>query len=150
VRRLADEGFPLVLINGVVPEATRPIHAVTVDNRRGLRLAVEHLVGLGHRRIACVTRRFLSVEHGYRSFVEAEKLEGYREALAAFGLPQDETLIREGSDVAKEPNEEAVEALLRHPSPATAIVAADDTIAISVIGILQRRRIHVPSDLSVM
>jgi LacI family transcriptional regulator len=150
VRRLADEGFPMVVINGFVPQAARPIHAVTVDNRRGLYLAVENLVCLGHRRIAFVTRRFHSVEMGYRSFIEGEKLEGYRQALAESGLPQDDALICEGSDVEKEPNEEAVEALLRLSPRPTAIVTADDAIAICVLGILQRRGVRVPDELSVM
>jgi DNA-binding LacI/PurR family transcriptional regulator len=150
VRRLADEGFPLVVINGLVPQAARPIHAVTVDNGRGLYLAVENLVRLGHRRIAFVTRRFLSVELGYRSFIEGEKLDGYRKALAESGLPPEEALIREGSDVAKEPNEEAIETLLALPARPTAIVTSDDAIAISIIGGLQRRGIRVPEDLSVM
>jgi DNA-binding LacI/PurR family transcriptional regulator len=150
VQRLAADGWPLVLINGVVPEAARPIHAVTVDNRRGVHLAVAHLLRQGHRRIAYLTRRFQSVEWTYRSFIEAEKLAGYQEALEECGLPWDERLVREGSDVEKAPNEAAVEELLALAARPTAIVAADDAMAISVLGILQRRGLRVPEDLSVM
>jgi len=150
VQRLAAAGWPLVLINGVVPETSLPIHAVTVDNRRGVHLAVAHLVRQGHRRIAYLTRRFQSVEWTYRSYVEAEKVAGYQEALQGFGLPWDAELVREGSDIEKTPNQVAVEALLARVPRPTAIVAADDAMAIAVLGILQRRGLRVPADISVM
>ena len=74
---LVREGFPVVL-QGALPGLDAP--SVDVDNVAGARHAVEHLVALGHRRIACITNAPLVYT------AAQERLEGYRDALATAGL----------------------------------------------------------------
>lgn len=82
---LAEGGFPVVLIDrhlvGVGIDAVQP------DNVGGAYAAVSHLVGLGHRRIA-----FVSTDNLTTTSV-AERLQGYRQALAAAGIAHDEQLV---------------------------------------------------------
>lgn len=150
VERLVEEAFPVVVINGKVPRCSRPVHAVTIDNRGGAQMAVEHLLGLGHRRIGFIARRPLNVETGYRSYVEREKLDGYAAALQAAGIALDPRWVREGSDADRAPNEAAIEALLQLSPAPTALMTTDDAIAAFTLSILHRRGLRVPEDVSVM
>src|SRR4029453_1867824 len=103
---------------------------VLSDNAGGAFAATEHLIAAGHRRIAflgdCV-----------RIFTASERLRGYRDALAAHGIPYDEALVRmelHSSDAASS----AVADLLAAASPPTAIFSAQNLIT---IGTVQRLRV---------
>ena len=84
---LVEDGFPIIL-QGSLPSVDAP--SVDVDNRAGARTAVEHLLGLGHRRIGCITNAPLAYT------AAADRLEGYRDALAAAGIADDPALVVEG------------------------------------------------------
>jgi LacI family transcriptional regulator len=123
---------------------TGPADLPTVDsdNLHGARLAVEHLLALGHRRIAMITGR-----PDLQSAVLRE--EGYRRALSAAGVAIDENLIEFG---AYDPDISADGArrLLAAANPPTAIFAANDLSAIAVIGVAEQLGLRVPEDLSVV
>jgi LacI family transcriptional regulator len=91
---------------------------VTVDNREAGRLATEHLIRLGHRRIAIVSGRagVLTAE---------ERLAGYRESLARHRLASDESLVVTANFRA-ETAQAAVQRLLARPRLPTAILAANN------------------------
>ena len=74
---LAELNVPIVMVNGQHPGTL--VHSVTIANQEGSRAAVEHLIGLGHRRIAYIGDR-----NGYQS--DAERLAGYKGALAGAGI----------------------------------------------------------------
>ena len=69
---------PIVLINDQHPGAF--VHSVMIGNVEGVRVVAEHLVGLGHRRIA-----YIGDQYGYQS--DTERFAGYREALEAARIP---------------------------------------------------------------
>jgi LacI family transcriptional regulator len=101
---------------------------VLLDNVGGARLAVEHLIAHGHRRIGILVDR-LDV------FTLAERYQGYREALEAAGLPLDETLVRFGchtTDAAAL----AVRDLLELPDPPTAIFTTNNRMSIGAVEVL--------------
>ncbi len=99
-----------------------PLPYVGPDNQTGARKAVEHLIGLGHRRIA-----FMG---GYASMTtQQERLSGWRDALAGAGLPFDDGLIFESMPT-REGGKRAMEAALAAPKPPTAVF------------LLQRHRRH--------
>jgi LacI family transcriptional regulator len=81
--RLVDDGFPIV-IHGSRPDL--PVPSVDVDNEAGARLATEHLISFGHKRIACVI-----FDLGYTA--ARERLAGYRAALEAAGIEFDPDLV---------------------------------------------------------
>jgi len=106
--------------------------AVVSANREGAIAAVRHLLAAGHRRIAYVGD-LESIQ------TAAERLAGYREALAAAGLGADDSLVRVGLrsvDAAAE----AVSALLRQPDPPTALFTAQNLITEGAVSALQAAR----------
>ncbi len=112
------------------------------DNLRGGQLATEHLLGLGHRRIAMLT--------GRPDLQSAQLREqGYREALSAAGVPADENLILVG-DYDPQVSIERARHLLRAPDPPTAVFAANDMSAIATIEAATELGLRVPADLSVV
>jgi LacI family transcriptional regulator len=103
---------------------------VMLDNVGGARSAVEHLLELGHRRIAIICD-----EKGI--FTAAERLRGYRDAMAAAGHPFDPSLVRLGAHDA-DAAASATRAVLRLADPPTAIFAANNRITVGAIGVLRQ------------
>jgi LacI family transcriptional regulator len=104
--------------------------------------ATNHLIGLGHRRIA-------NAAGPRRSPVSRERLHGYRSALEAAEMPYDEALVVYGrfdfpSGVAMGGG------LLAQSDPPTAIVAACDAVALGILESARRAGLRVPQDLSVV
>jgi LacI family transcriptional regulator len=136
---LARDGFPVV-IQGSLPGLDVP--SVDVDNEAGARLAVDHLLALGHRRIACITNASLAYT------AASERLTGYREALAAAGVAEDSALVAEGAFDAQS-GHRAMSQILSHATP-DAIFVASDVVAIGAIAGLREAGLSVPGDVSVV
>jgi LacI family transcriptional regulator len=125
--RERDSGTALVFADR--PPRFIDADAVTAENAGGGRVAVDHLLGFGHRRIAFLGDR-PSV------FTAAERLRGYRESLAAAGVEEDPALERLGlvdSDAA----EAAVRELLLAANPPTALFTAQNLITIGALRALR-------------
>lgn len=106
------------------------------------RLATEHLVSLGHRRIATVT--------GTRSRrVVTSRLRGYRSALAAAGVEPRQAWTEESEWTAEGGYAATCRLLDRDPS-ITAIFAQSDLMAIGVLSALHQRGLRVPRDCAVV
>ena len=140
---LVEDDFPIV-IQGSLPSVAAP--SVDVDNVAGARLAVEHLIGLGHRRIGCITNAPLAYT------AAAERLDGYRLALEAAGIGYDPTLVVEGAFEPASGHRAVVELLDRDSTavPFSALFVASDVVALGAIGGLRGRGIQVPADVSVV
>ena len=114
------------------------------------RLATEHLLSLGHRRIGFVgdtAHRMSATSLGFSS--SQQRLSGYRQALAAAGVDYDPGLVRRGPYGPA--NAEALAAgLLARPDRPSAIFAASDTQAMGVLTAADRCGIAVPGQLSVI
>ncbi len=119
-------------------DSIKGLPAVIFDRAAAARLAVEHLIGLGHQRIA-----FLAIND--------QRKQGYRQALLEHDLTFDETLIRVISDVG--PIESAFQQtieLFKTGDPPTAIFAANDESAIAVIAALHDQGLRVPDDVALV
>lgn len=139
IARFVKDGFPIVCLDRDVESDSIPL--VQVDNRLGGRLATEHLLGLGHSRVAHVTgARVLGISE--------ERLAGYREALAAAGVAADPRLVVEGR-FTEESGYEAARSLLDRCPDVTAIFAANDLSALGVLSAIAESGRHVPGDISV-
>jgi LacI family transcriptional regulator len=137
---LVAGGFPIIL-QGSLP--TRAAPSVDVDNNAGARAAVAHLVGLGHRRIACITNAPLA----YTS--ASARLSGYLEALEAAGIPEDPALIVEGGfDPAS--GRTAMADLLHRRGDLTAAFVASDMVAFGALRALREAGRAIPGDVSVV
>jgi LacI family transcriptional regulator len=133
-------GAPVVAVDPHTGPNGQP--TVDSDNLRGARLATEHLLGLGHRRIAMLT--------GRPDLQSAQLREqGYREALADAGVPVDEKLIRIGAYDPATSAAQATEFLAQVDRP-TAVFAANDLSAIATIEVARGLGLRVPEDLSVV
>jgi LacI family transcriptional regulator len=120
--------------------ADERVHYVDVDNTGGARMAVEHLIRLGHRRIGTITGR-LDMTHGQ------DRLAGYKDALQAHGLPIEEDLIAEG-DYTESGGMTAMRQLIE-ASPTAAFIASD-TMAIGALRALRGAGLEVPKDVALV
>ena len=137
---------PLVTVDVLAPGVPQTI----TDDVTGGRLATEHLLSLGHRRIGFVgdtAHRMSATSLGFSS--SQQRLSGYRQALAAAGVGYDAGLVRRGPFGPA--NAETLAAgLLARPDRPSAIFAASDTQAMGVLTAADRCGIAVPGQLSVI
>jgi LacI family transcriptional regulator, galactose operon repressor len=134
-------GFPLVVIDPLAPLDAR-VPSVAAANASGVEQAMQHLLDLGHRRIAAIT--------GPPGWTATEERRGaYRGALAAAGIPFDPALELE-ADFDFEPGAQAASALLELERPPTAIFAFSDMIAIGAMRAAQARGVSIPDELSIL
>src|SRR5438067_6585226 len=122
--QLLNDGYRFVVVDPLEPLDER-IPSVSAAHAAGADQAMQHLLGLGHRRIAAIT--------GPRGWVATEdRRRGYLAALAAAGILPDPTLeVESNFEIAG--GVEAAGALLDLPEPPTAIFAFNDNLAIGVI-----------------
>ncbi|WP_188189370.1 LacI family DNA-binding transcriptional regulator [Nonomuraea sp. SYSU D8015] len=139
---LADHGIPAVIVDPR-RKPPREVPVVVSANRAGARAATEHLIGLGHERIAIVTGR-----PGVPC--AAERLAGYREAMAAAGLPVDPRWEACGYFQTEGAMRATRELLAALPEPPTAVFACSDSMAVGVYQALGERGHRVPGDVSVV
>jgi DNA-binding LacI/PurR family transcriptional regulator len=134
---LAELGLPAVIVGPALPEPFWP--AVGVDDAPGIAAAVSHLVELGHTRIAHVSGPSDMV-HG-RSRAKA-----WAATLAEAGLPDGRCVE---TDFSAESGVRATRELLESEDPPTAIVYANDLMAMAGLSWAASRGVRVPQDLSI-
>jgi LacI family transcriptional regulator len=123
IERLNEIDTPMVLAVRELPGVNSDY--VGIDYPKGARIAVEHLLGKGHKRIALLG--------GIKeSSTWIERMEGYREALSRAGLEVDESLVIDSAPT-REGGLEAVLKVLENPNPPTAIFCFSDLIAFGVM-----------------
>jgi DNA-binding LacI/PurR family transcriptional regulator len=140
IAQIVEDGLPIVCLDRDIDSRSIPL--VQVDNRLGGRLATEHLVGLGHTRIAHVTG---AGELG----ISDARLAGYRDALADARIPVDFDLVEEGR-FTDEGGHDAARKLLEREPELTAIFAANDLSALGVMNAVAETGRRVPDDVSVV
>jgi LacI family transcriptional regulator len=141
VEQLAALHTPVVLLDPV--GGSDPAFAtVGATNWAGGLSAVEHLVSLGHRRIAALSGRPQLV-------CSQERVEGYRAALGRAGIAVDERLVQ-FSDFRTSGGRTGARTVLDLPDPPTAIFAGSDMQAFGVYQEAAARGLRIPDDLSVV
>ncbi len=139
IRYLREIGFPFVAFGRIEGDLDFPF--VDVDGIQGMRLIAEHLIGLGHCRIACLAppSDLLFAEH---------RLIGLRQALGGHGLQLPESLIVLG-DLTQKSGYQATLRLLDGAQPPTAIAACNDLMALGAMSAIQERGLVVGRDIAV-
>lgn len=136
---LLSHNIPFVAYGRTLDDGDFPY--VDMDHVAGMRILVQHLNDLGHRRIGCVT--------GSRDFTFVHyQIEGFRQAMAAFALPVDEDLIVE-ADLTQRGGYGGAQTLLSQSDPPTAIVASNDLMALGVMSAAQDQGLDVGQDIAV-
>ncbi len=136
---LVEEQFPVVAFGKSDLEVEFPY--LDVDSKSGVRRLTQHLIDLGHRRIACISAPLDLI------FASA-RLEGYREALQANSIAIDESLVIVGALTERSGYGAGRELLTRDNAP-TAIVACNDLMATGVMSAAQGLGLTVGRDLAV-
>ncbi|UIJ46390.1 LacI family DNA-binding transcriptional regulator [Sphingomonas cannabina] len=136
----AEAGVPLVTIASGHPAPG--VMSVGIDDQAAARAMTRHLIALGHRRIGFV-------KGSPRLLASAERLAGYRDALAEAGIEPDPALIVEGEFTYRSGLDAAEELLALDERP-SAIFASNDDMAAAVIAVAHGDRLDVPGDLSVV
>jgi LacI family transcriptional regulator len=115
--------------------------AVSIDDRAAARAMTEHLIGLGHRRLALVTGN-------PNQTASKSREQGFRDALAAAGVPCNPAWIVQG-DFSYRSGLKAAEKLLGTDQRPTAIFASNDDMAAAAVATAHRHGLKVPRDLSI-
>jgi len=137
---LVREGMPVVMIDRNVPNVQ--VDAVLPDHRLGGFLATQHLLKLGHTRIACIA--------GPSSITpSAERITGYRNALEQANIPYDEKLVIRGDYHAQSGMDITSSILMMDPRP-TAVFALNDLMALGALRAAAEAGCSVPKDLAVV
>jgi DNA-binding LacI/PurR family transcriptional regulator len=139
-RALRHQLYPTIALGYTSPLGVR--NTVHAADREGAAKAANHLVSLGHRRIAVMTgpSEITAVE---------ERLEGFRSQLGAAGITLDADSIVEG-DFTQESGYTLAPQLLDHTDPPTAVFAVNDRMALGLMAYAQARGLGIPSDLSIV
>ena len=144
VHRLERSDVPVVFVDA--HENTDKLPRVLGDDVAGGELATQHLLDLGHRRIAYIGDAFAN-PFGFTS--SRDRFEGYRRALARAGIKTAEEHVALGAHGRYEARDLAASMLSLLDRP-TAIFAGSDTQALGVLAAAQDLGLHVPDDLSVI
>lgn len=142
LRSLRDQGIPLVVFGSDL-HTSEPHQTMGDDTAHSARMAVRHLIALGHQRIA-----YLSYARPeYRSVNQREL--GWRTALEEHGLPADPAWVAY-ADISAQSGYEATRELLSRKAPFTALFAGNDTVAFGALRALSEAGLRVPQDVAVV
>jgi LacI family transcriptional regulator len=133
-----SRGLPVILVNR--SEARDRVSSAVSDDDMGMRLAVDHLVDRGHRRIAHVAGP-LSTSTG------ALRRDGFERAILRHGLIG---TVREAAGYTREAGARAAACLLDATGDITAVAAANDLLALGVLDALKERGLRCPDDISLV
>jgi LacI family transcriptional regulator len=140
LKALEVDDFPTVLM-GQLPNTS--LYSVDVDNCAAARIAVAHLINLGHTRIACIT-------NASTTYTAAEgRLCGYREALETAGLHYDESLVRFG-DFNPQSGYQQMKCLLESGPNPTAVFVASDVVALGAMSAIKESGLMIPGDIAIV
>jgi DNA-binding LacI/PurR family transcriptional regulator len=134
------------------------VSSVTIDDRTGARMAAEHLIGLGHRRLGILALELSGDDHfgpvdparrrSARYATTRHRIEGYGDALAAVGIDLDDVPMMEVI-LTREAAARATGELLARDPAITAILAMSDVMALGALDHCNTEGIRVPQHLSV-
>ncbi|WP_299527610.1 LacI family DNA-binding transcriptional regulator [uncultured Streptomyces sp.] len=141
--KLADAGTRIVFCGRPpLPDSEALVASLAFDNRGGARRLTEHLLHLGHRRIGYVAGPAERTTTRHR-------LEGHREALRDAGLSEGAEQFTVHGPYDRRSGFEATLELLRREPDVTAVVAANDTVALGAAAAVREQGLRIPEDISV-
>jgi LacI family transcriptional regulator len=135
-----EHHIPIVAVDRRL--ADHHVDAVLVNNVRGAREAVDHLIANGYRRIGLITGPPTTT-------TGRERLDGYRQALQAAGIPHDPALERCGS-FTEDSGKLLAGELLDLPSPVEALFVTNNLLTLGALEALFARTLRVPDDVAVV
>lgn len=141
LERLHEEKVQMVMVNRRAEGVDAP--SITADDAAGMRLAVQHLAGLGHRRIA-------HLAGPQSTSTGVVRLSAFQQACRELGLESDPDLVMTCDYWSEDEGARALRTMLDKGSGPTAIVAGNDLIALGCYDVFRERDISCPEDVSVV
>jgi DNA-binding LacI/PurR family transcriptional regulator len=141
--RLSNAGVPTVLVDAY----HSGVSTVQIDDVAGASAAVEHLIAIGHKRIAYMGETLSENPFGFQPI--NDRYLGYRQALDAAGIDYDPAYHKQGRYGWREAHRMAEE-LLQQPGPPTALFAYSDTMAFGAMEAVRACGLRVPEDLAIV
>jgi len=138
---MAATGESVVLVNRSTADGS--LDAVTADDRQGMRLAVEHIAALGHRRIA-------HLGGPQELSTGSQRYHGFLDAMRSLGLEVDDELVRFGRTFTEDEGARACRELVATGRPFTAILAGNDLMALGCYDVMAEQGLRCPQDVSVI
>lgn len=143
LQRLApyiDQGMLVIIYDNDLPGVSAD--RVFVENRRASKRLVDHLLDLGHERVAII--------HGnLRDSVARERLDGYRDALKAHGIAEHPELLTDGR-WNEHRGYNCMGELMALPNPPTAVFGANYNMSIGALRWLREHDVSIPDDISLV
>lgn len=135
---LINEGFPFILINRKTED--EKLNYVVLDNEKGARMAMEHLITLGHNKIAFISgpKKYSTFHHRYI---------GYKNTLEKYRIKYRPDFVFDSSE---QPLDEYINKILSSTEKPTAFFAASDQLAIRVMALLHEKGYKIPEDFSII
>ncbi|HTM78957.1 MAG TPA: LacI family DNA-binding transcriptional regulator [Devosia sp.] len=140
IRRLLDHGTPVVFYDNDVRGL--PVDRVFVENRAASYRGVNHLLDIGHTRIACIAG-------GQRYYTGRERLAGYQEALVDAGIEIDPNYVID-ANWTEDGGHTAMRRLLALEHPPTAVYSCNYNMTVGALSLLREFKLRVPDDLSLI
>jgi LacI family transcriptional regulator len=141
LEEMADNAVPAVLVNRNI--GSRRLPYVGADERTGIQLVVEHLSELGHRRI-------VHLAGPADTSTGRDRASAFRQALEGLGLTTGQELVHVCASYTEAAGAEAARALLTADREVTAIVCANDLIALGTLSVLAEAGVRCPEQMSVV
>lgn len=139
VKKSIMKGMPTLVLNNRFDE---PINCISIDNHKASFDVVEHLIELGHTKIATIAGD-LHTQAGQA------RLDGFNDALKRHKISVPASYIKNG-DFLRTPARAAAEQLLKLKDRPTAIFAASDVMALEVMDVAKTKKLRIPHDLSLI
>lgn len=134
------DGMPIVTLNDIHPE----IHSVEVDKLSGVQIIVQHLIDLGHKRIACIP-----YDHEDHNKHLGDRLAVFRQTMEANCLTVDPALIVRG-EFDPETGYAAMQEILQKSPLPDAVYAMNDMMAFGAVRAIRERGLRIPEDIAVV
>ena len=141
VLQIADQRVPVVLVGYRAEDKT--VDFVDSDNETAALKVVDHLEGLGHKKIACIAGQVKTSRNAL------DRLTGFKKGLQAKGLALPENYIVEG-DFLRETGKMAMEKLLALPDRPTAVFACNDLMALGAWDVVEAAGLQVGKDIALV
>ena len=139
LEELYESDIPVIMIDFDVDNAT----SITSDNRKGVKQAVDHLIELGHEKIAHI--------YGDKdSFIGGQRKEYFEKSLKQSNIELKDEYLADGLNFSREEGYVAMKKLLELPDPPTAVFCASDMLAIGALEAASDKGIRVPQDISIV
>lgn len=135
------DSTPMVLLGERIQDG--PTHHVAIDNQRAAREVTEHLIRLGHTRIAAI-----GAQDNPSANTAHLRLAGYRQALEAAEIPYDEALVPVTASYHRADGAELMRELLKLPEPPQAVFCFNDLLALGALRTALTSGLRVPQDVA--